>query len=55
MSESRFEAGRFKFDQHLGPCVGDWYEMKDGGRRRLAVTWAKVFSLPPIPLVGASL
>src|SRR5258708_31500576 len=34
MSESQFEAGRVKFDQHLGPCVGDWYEMKDGGRRR---------------------
>ena len=35
MSESQFEAGRVKFDQHLGPCVGDWYEMKDGGRRRV--------------------
>jgi hypothetical protein len=34
MSESQFEAGRVKFDQRLGPCVGDWYEMKDGGRRR---------------------
>jgi len=34
MSESQFEAGRVKFDQHLGPCVGDWYEMKNGGRRR---------------------
>jgi hypothetical protein len=34
MSESQFEAGRVKFDQHLGACVGDWYEMKDGGRRR---------------------
>jgi hypothetical protein len=34
MSESQFEAGRVKFDQHLGPCVGDWYEMNDGCRRR---------------------
>jgi hypothetical protein len=32
MSEPQFKAGRVKFDQHLGPCVGDWYEMKDGGR-----------------------
>src|SRR5258708_259284 len=34
MSKSQFEAGRVKFDQHLGPCVGDWYEMKDSGRCR---------------------
>src|SRR5215470_12684223 len=34
MSESQFAPGRVKLDQHVGPCVGDWYEMKDGGRRR---------------------
>ena len=56
MSESRFEAGRFKFDQHLGPCVGDWYEMKDGGRRRFGRELGESLQLAAtICLVGASL
>ena len=31
------EAGRVKFDQRVGPCVGDWYEMKDGSRYRFGL------------------
>ena len=41
MSESQFEPGRVKFDQHLGPCVGDWYEMMAVG----AVPSGRYFTL----------
>ena len=37
MTENEFEAGRVKFDQRVGPCVGDWYEMKDGSRYRFGL------------------
>ena len=50
MGESQFEAGRVKFDQHLGPCVGDWYEMKDGGRRRFGRDLGESLQLAADPL-----
>ena len=37
MTENEFEAVRVKFDQRVGPCVGDWYEMKDGSRYRFGL------------------
>jgi hypothetical protein len=52
MGESQFEAGRVKFDQHLGPCVGDWYEMKDGGRRRFGRDLGESLQLAADPSGG---
>jgi hypothetical protein len=34
MTESEFEARRTKWEQNPGPCVGDWYVMKNGRRHR---------------------
>jgi hypothetical protein len=34
MTEAEFDAARVKFERRLGPCVGDWYKMKDGSPRR---------------------